>query len=198
MPGAHKKADCFFCRTLIRHPSSKQSALSLIHKKADRFSTCTLDWSSIQFSSIMWINCFDVGSNLLVPQNAQMHLQNSNTDFWPQKRRNPCKYEGFCGYIFFAQLFGLKALILFDKMHPLLIRRVHFCFVGKLSFLFDDAVEIALDGLWLSIIFHVHYSIKAQYCQVFYSAHIMRTNLHEPAFHHSYKCFCLPNGWDGL
>ncbi|MBQ9902312.1 MAG: hypothetical protein IJM51_08015, partial [Clostridia bacterium] len=38
-----KKANCFFCQTLIRRPSSKQSALLLLYKKARRFSTCTLD-----------------------------------------------------------------------------------------------------------------------------------------------------------
>ena len=29
---ANKKADCFFCRTLIRRPSSKQSAFYVLYK----------------------------------------------------------------------------------------------------------------------------------------------------------------------
>ena len=40
---ANKKSRLSFCRTLIRRPSSKQSALLLLYKKVRRFSTCTLD-----------------------------------------------------------------------------------------------------------------------------------------------------------
>ena len=88
---ANKKSRLFFCRTLIRRPSSKQSALMFLYKKAHRFSTCTLDWLCIEFS---WNRGERLEQGLSTrvhyqkhPKNARWHLRSVSFIFWPLKCR---------------------------------------------------------------------------------------------------------------